>query len=270
MKLAFSTLGCPNWTWNEILAAARDLEYSGIELRGIGDDIYMPDSPLFSPEHITARLDELKARGLSVYCVSSDVCLRYEHDRDELSAARCYIALAANLKAPYLRILADSDPHPYVGGLDDGVIVEKYQRLIPLAHAAGVTLLIETNGVYADTGRLRNLLRAVNSPTLQVLWDINHPARYFDEAPERTFENIGEYVRHIHIKDSNMENGRIAYKMLGYGDLPVKRAFSCLKQIGYDGSISLEWVKRWNTELEDAGVVFSHFAYAARKIWEEA
>jgi fatty-acyl-CoA synthase len=34
MKLAFSTLGCPEWTWTEIYPMAYDLGYSGIEIRG--------------------------------------------------------------------------------------------------------------------------------------------------------------------------------------------------------------------------------------------
>ena len=39
MKLAFSTLGCPEWTWTEIYSMARDLGYSGIEIRGLGEEI---------------------------------------------------------------------------------------------------------------------------------------------------------------------------------------------------------------------------------------
>ena len=33
MKLAFSTLGCPNWGVDEILEAARTNGYDGVELR---------------------------------------------------------------------------------------------------------------------------------------------------------------------------------------------------------------------------------------------
>ncbi|NLG53192.1 MAG: sugar phosphate isomerase/epimerase, partial [Clostridiales bacterium] len=38
----------------------------------------------------------------------------------------------------------------------------------------------------------------------------------------------------------------------------------------YNGYLSLEWTKRWDKELEDAGIVFSHFAYMARRLWNEA
>lgn len=35
MKIAFPTLGCPDWNWEDIMVAAKDLGYDGIELRGI-------------------------------------------------------------------------------------------------------------------------------------------------------------------------------------------------------------------------------------------
>ena len=35
MKTAFSTLGCPGWSWDEIFATAKDLGLDGIEVRGV-------------------------------------------------------------------------------------------------------------------------------------------------------------------------------------------------------------------------------------------
>ena len=47
---------------------------------------------------------------------------------------------------------------------------------------------------------------------------------------------------------------------MGEGDLPVYEMLDALKDIGYDGYVSLEWVKRWAPDLTDAGIVFPHFA----------
>ena len=49
MKLAFTTAGCPGWTFDEIFAAATDLSMDGIEIRGVGDEMYAPDCACFSP-----------------------------------------------------------------------------------------------------------------------------------------------------------------------------------------------------------------------------
>ena len=36
MKLSFSTLACPRWSFEEMLAIAKDLHMNGIEIRGMG------------------------------------------------------------------------------------------------------------------------------------------------------------------------------------------------------------------------------------------
>lgn len=268
MNLSFSTLGCPNWTWREIIAAAVDLRYNGIELRGIGEDIFLPKIDLFSPEHIRDTRADLAAKGLVIPCVTSDVCLHLD-DKDYTASGRLYIALAANIGAKYVRLLGDTGPAP-LPFVDDALVASRLKALAPIAEASGVTLLVETNGVFAQTERLRKLILDVNSPAVQVLWDLHHPVRYFDEPVSLTYQNVGEFVRHVHIKDSVRENGVLHYKMVGYGDLPISACFETLKSNGYDGFISLEWTKRWNMELEDAGIVFSHFAHAVRRLWEKA
>lgn len=74
---------------------------------------------------------------------------------------------------------------------------------------------------------------------------MHHPYRYFGEQPEQTYENIGSYIKYVHVKDSVVDrDGRLQYKMMGYGDLPVKEGVRILNENGYDGYLSLEWVKR--------------------------
>jgi sugar phosphate isomerase/epimerase len=70
---------------------------------------------------------------------------------------------------------------------------------------------------------------------------------------------LKEHICHVHIKDSIEKDGKIIYKMLGYGDVPVVEALHLLKEGGYKGHLSLEWVKRWLSDLEEPGIVFLHF-----------
>ena len=39
MKLGFSTLGCPDWTFDQVLDNARDMGYQAIEVRGIDGEM---------------------------------------------------------------------------------------------------------------------------------------------------------------------------------------------------------------------------------------
>ena len=54
--------------------------------------------------------------------------------------------------------------------------------------------------------------------------------------------------------------------MMGYGDVPVRQTVSQLKSAGYDGYYTFEWVKLWDKELEDGGIVFAHYANYMRRI----
>ena len=42
MKTCFSTLGCPEWSFSDIISVASDLQYDGIEIRGILGELYAP------------------------------------------------------------------------------------------------------------------------------------------------------------------------------------------------------------------------------------
>ncbi len=92
--------------------------------------------------------------------------------------------------------------------------------------------------------RLFNLLNRVKSDAVGALWDIHHPYRFMNEKPETTVQNLGGYIKYTHIKDSVIENGKVVYKMMGEGDLPIDDIILALRSINFEGYISLEWLKR--------------------------
>ena len=86
MKLAFSTLGCPNWTFSEIFATAKDLGFDGVEIRGIGKEIFAPDIAEFSDSKIDATLAKIKRLGIEIPCVTSGICVRdYGKEKSEIA-----------------------------------------------------------------------------------------------------------------------------------------------------------------------------------------
>ena len=259
MKIAFSTLGCPDFTWPEIYAMAKDLGFDGIEIRGLGEDIYAVKAKPFTDEQLPQTIEKLKSLNIEIPCFSSGCCIKYkEREEENIKEITQYILLAAKMGAPYVRILADEKPYPE-DQVDDDVVLQTLKRVIPIAEENNVTLLIETNGVYSDTSRLCELLNNAASDSVAALWDIHHPYRYANENPEVTVQNLGAYIQYVHVKDSAEEDGKICYKMMGEGDLPIHEAMLALQSINYEGYISLEWVKRWASDLSDAGVVFPQF-----------
>ena len=260
MKIAFSTLGCPDFSWTDIYSMAKDLGFDGIEIRGLGEEIFAVKAQPFTESQLPKTVEKLAKLHLEIPCLSSGCCLKFaDKEEENYQEIVQYITLASKLDTPYIRILGDLEPQP-VDEVNDEVVLSALRRLLPVAEAKGVTLLVETNGVYADTNRLRNLLDRVGSDAVAALWDMHHPYRFAGEKPEKTIQNLGAYIKYVHIKDSVLENGIVKYKMMGEGDLPIDGMMLALRSINYDGYVSLEWVKRWATDLSDAGVVFPHYA----------
>lgn len=260
MKISFSTLACPDFSWADIYSMAKDLGFQGIEVRGLGDDIFAVNARPFTDAQLPKTVEKLRSLGLEIPCLASGCGLKFKEDYDKnISEITQYIVLAKKLGTPYIRVLGDLHPQPE-GEVDDAFVADTLKLLGTIAQGFGVCLLVETNGVYADTKRLRALLDKVGMPSVAALWDMHHPYRYAGESPAQTVEQLGPYIKYVHVKDSVVQDGKCSYRMMGEGDLPIREMLDELHAMGYDGYISLEWVKRWAHELSDAGVVFPQFS----------
>lgn len=268
MKLSFSTLGCPDWTFSEIFAVASDLRYNGIEIRGIADQIYAPQIGVFAPDKIEATKEKLALAGIEIPCLTSGAYLIGNDNIDaSISETKDYIILAEKLGAPYVRMMGEKTPDPIIKDIDFDAVRKNYTELANFADAHGVKLLLETNACFANTKLLSEFYTSVDSNGKGILWDIHHPVRYFDETPAETAANIGSYVRHVHIKDSVVgTNGKLTYMLTGYGSLPIEDSVKVLGLLGYDGYLSYEWVKRWSRDLADPGIAIYQYIDYMRMI----
>ena len=130
-------------------------------------------------------------------------------------------------------------------------MLECLRLSVNAAEKSGVTLLIETVGIFADTSKLCDVLNSFACDNLAALWDMHHPFRFNNESPEETIRNLGAYVKHVHIKDSEIVDGVLRYRLLGDGELPIANMVDALRSINYDGFISFEWNPEWMPELDD-------------------
>ena len=260
MKISFSTLACPDYSWSDIYTMAADLGFDGIEIRGLGDDIFSVKAKPFTDAQLPKTVEQLRRLGVEISCLSSGACLKFEDKLDEtIDEITQYAQLADKLGVSYIRILADLEPEP-VDEVDDDKIIAALKRIVPIAEKYEVNMLVETNGVYSDTKRLRKVLDAVDNRWIAALWDIHHPYRYAGEKPSETAENLKGYVKYVHVKDSVVTDGKLEYRMMGEGDMPLAEMFTALDAVDYNGYVSLEWVKRWAKDLYSAGIVFPQFA----------
>jgi fatty-acyl-CoA synthase len=103
------------------------------------------------------------------------------------------------------------------------------------------------------------MLESFANDNLAALWDMQHPYRLCGESPETTITNLGAYVKHVHLKDSELQDGKPVYALIGEGSLPIAAMMDALRSVNYDGFISLEWDPLWYEELGDPDIIFPHF-----------
>ena len=259
MKLAFSTLGCPGWPFEEIFSTAKDLGLDGIEIRGIGSEMFAPQAKPFLPENIEATMQRFHKAGMQIPVLTSGAVLGNKAKAaDAVAEAKSYINLAHKLGTKYVRVMITAVPQP-TDDADMDTARMAYEELCSYGEERGVTPLIETNGPLASSAAMKAFMQSIENANKGVLWDIHHPYRFFDESPAQTYANIGPWVRYTHVKDSVMVDGTVIYRMMGYGDVPIFDTLKTLNDNGYDGFVTLEWVKRWCPDLQEPGIVFSHF-----------
>jgi sugar phosphate isomerase/epimerase len=268
LPLGFSTLGCPAWTWTEILDFARSHGFAAVELRGLQTNMDLTLAPEFSRE--SGRLDlskqQLGDRGLRVSCLGASA---HMHEQDptkraaQLDEARRFIDLAEALRAPYVRVFGNN----YVKGVPRDVMLAHIARglreLGDYARPKGVTVLIESHGDFTDSPALLAILQQADSPGVGLLWDAHHTFVSGKEAPEDTVLQVGRYIRHTHLKDSVPAGADRRYVLTGTGDVPVRRQIEALVRIGYRGVYSFEWEKRWHPDIPEPEVAIAQFATVA-------
>lgn len=262
MKLAFSTLGCPNWSFWDIFSTAKDLGYTAVEVRGIGREIYAPNIKELSTD-AGKTLQRLKDMGVAISMLTSAAALAIHGEQEKsLKEAKEYVDLASVLGVPFVRVMSTDKPQ-FDGG-DIALCKKQFSELVEYASGSGVMPLMETNGLFVDTKSLAEFLDDIGGEC-GALWDVHHPYRFGDETIEQTIGNLGDRIKYVHLKDSIIKKGAPAYRMMGNGDIPLANAISALIQNDYDGYFSLEWVKRWNKDLEEPGIVFSHYVNFMKK-----
>ena len=110
MKIAFSTLGCPGWSLDQVTAAVREHGYEGVELRLLDGEIVPPD---LAPSERRRVHEAFKGAGVPIVCL--DTSSRFtapeaEARRAQEESTRRYLELANELEAPMIRIFGGNLP----------------------------------------------------------------------------------------------------------------------------------------------------------------
>src|SRR5471030_179788 len=250
LPIAVSTLGCPKWDWNTIVRNTSQWGFAALELRGIQDQMDLPKCAEFGGTRLKGTLRDLSAAGLGISDLGASAQM-HEPDPDKrakhMDEARRFIALAHELQAPYVRVF----PNQFIPGEDKRVtfarISDGLHELGEYARPAGVTIIVESHGEFRRAEDIIPILEGAKSKNVAFLWDAHHTC-VEGEKPADTFQQLGKYTRHTHLKET----------------------VRVLAKNWYKGYFCFEWEKRWHPEIEDPEVAFPHYAKTMRNYLTEA
>lgn len=269
LKLAFSTLGCPDYELEDVLRAAREYGFEGVELRALGGGLDLLARPEFAPARVEGTRRRLEAQGLSVCCVDTSCVF---HDRDEgerrrqVELAVRHCELAAALGSTLVRVFPDKIQTGATRRETRGFIAESLRAVASRAPAS-VRVGLETHGDFAAADETVDIVRLADHAGVAIIWDVANSLAA-GSAIEDATRAVAPHLAHVHLRDARPVEGREHWLpvLAGRGRVPFDAAFDALRSIGYEGFVSFEWEKFWNPEIEEPEVALPDFTRAARSL----
>ena len=247
MRLSFSTRGWNDLPWENQIRDAEEYGFQGIEVYNLSRVTSLTDrSGPFDPYHLNETGRALREKKLSISCLDTSIDLSGE--TVNTAEFQSLLQAAVTLRTGYVAVCALKD--------DEDRVRANLDIILPMLDNTDVCLLMKTTGIYADTDRLRKMLDSFARDELGALWDMHHPYRDYGEKPDATIRNLGAYVKHVHLRDSD-DTGD--YNLIGEGTLPLREMMQALGSIDYGGFISMEWKPEWMPDLPLREVIFPYF-----------
>lgn len=264
MKLSFTTLGCPDWSFDRILEEAQKMGYSGIEIRGLDGKMLAEEIVQFFPENREATLAALKAHNLEMVGFGTSVRFDAVEKFDAMAAeGKRAIDVCRFMGIPAVRIFGDKFPQ----GEREADVIARVAKgagiLAEYGEDKGVRVLLETHGDFNTVERVKGVFDQVKSKNLRLLWDVAHTDFTYGDNFVDFYRPMKDLIVHTHFKDHirGTPGDEKTYKLcrMGEGQIPVKAIVEQLLADGYTGYFSLEWEKKWHPELPGAETAYPDF-----------
>jgi len=268
MKLAFSTLGCPQWGLEKIAAAARAYGYRSIELRALEGSLDLLDRPELQPGAVEQVRSFFNEQGLSICSVDTSCAFhaaRESERRENIETALRYGELAAALGAPLIRVFPNEVPEGETRAATRDRIVDSLCELAARM-PAGVRVGLETHGDFAAGSATTDIVRRADHANLAVIWDAANSFAT-GEAIAAAARAVAPYLAHVHLRDAEPQGDGQDWlpTLAGRGQVPIAEVISALREMHYEGCVSFEWEKYWHPEIAEPEIALPDFAAAMKK-----
>lgn len=244
---SISTLGCPDFSLEQVFALAQRHQLDAVELRALAGTIDLPSvfaAGYGSPANLANRMKDAP-----MPIVSLDTSLKLAEnspaDRDDFLR---FLPWAEAAGVPWLRVFdgghsAEAATHQAMAS------TVQWWRTQRKANGWKADIMVETHDALFTTSAIKQFVGL--APGTAVLWDAQHTWKNGGEDPVLTWQGIRPHVVHVHVKDSvsrPSDKHPYTYVLPGEGEFPMPPLKQVLQQ-EFTGMVSLEWEKLWHPYL---------------------
>lgn len=252
MEIAFSTNAFKKFTLNNTINILAEIGYKGIEI--------LCDIPHAYPKTITnSNIDDLKQllsklkisisnlNAFTLFALGDTYHpswiennlekrkLRIDHTIDCITLAR---------KLGASNISTEPGGPTINQGLNENELLKVFangiNEILKVAEKENVTVLVEPEPalLIENSEQFIKFIKNFDSEYIGLNFDIGH---FFcvGEDPSSVIYKLSEYVRHVHLEDI-AEDRTHHHLMLGEGAIDFESVFKSMKDIGYDGFVTIE------------------------------
>jgi sugar phosphate isomerase/epimerase len=252
--ITFSTLACPSWSIEKIIANAAEFGYNGIEWRGGPQGHVQPTMPASEKALLQKMSADTGIIAIAVTAYTSFVSTLAGERQSNIDELQHYTDLAAELNAPYVRTFLGELPEgTHLDSLIYENISDSLNTASDYAASVGVTIAVEPHDNFVHSSTVVPILDRVQHPALRAIWDIGNTFAV-GEDPSEGFELLKDRLAYVQVKDGKRFGSEWNLCALGQGHVPLTRAFELLLAHGYTGALSVEWEYAWHPELDSPEV----------------
>ena len=265
MKIAFSTLACPEWTLEQVAERAASMGYLGVDMRSfLSVQERMPNDPMsHEPEAIDSIFDNA---GVIPLCLSTGVKFDkpieppllgriFVNEEAGVGEAKQFVDLADRAGVKFVRVYGCHLPAAEPKTWSTRRVTERLTLASQTCRNTDVRLLIENAGSFARAADLLELIERVDSQWLGASYNML-AAVNGGECPVDGVRVLRDHLKVVRISDTDDDGNPV---MLGKGCFPIAKLIETLAEIDYDGWIVYEYPKLWQPDLDtDTDAVLQH------------
>jgi sugar phosphate isomerase/epimerase len=242
MKYSFMTFSTPGLTLGEVLALAKRLGYDGIEPRIVSKHKHGVEWEADAAARAAIRKQAAES-GVALCCIATS-CTYADPAKTKQSAEDTIksIDLAADVGAPTIRVFGGRIATSLTREQAIELVADTLRSVADHARKRGVTVCMETHDDWCNPDHVAAVMKRVDHPAVGVNWDIMHPINRGGATMESAYRTLRSWVRHIHFHDGALREGKLTLVPIGQGNIDHRTAVKLLRDCGYDGYLSGEWI----------------------------